>query len=667
MAQSNKRSKNYDFFTQKPNQNPQKERKTIFRRVLFVLKIFLYIFLAGITLTGCVQSFVISTTTQSGQGVEFYGSTSNITPHTNVFVTNDPENSTPTVTNSNNQNVINNDTALIVSKARINIAQQDENIIRALADQNALNGGQFGQLGVKTSAVELSYNQNVNFNTVNLNFYMNQNGEFIANQVTDVKNNPSAIFYRELANGNKQYLFFNSNFTSYQRLYETYSDIYAFSTIANSFVPNSLTLRLNDANNYVLVKPYLLRAQLDMNNASIVEQYNRDVVETVYRFLLTKNSLQNITTITGQNQTVAELIEQISNNNNYTTSLSNSNIIESQIELSASQAAALKTLTSMNNILRDAAYSVSLSNATNSSIGSVTSVAGLSNFDSFGNYGYSTAVQDPIVTWEEAWKFGPFYALVIFPVAKLTSAIATPLGASGWGIILAIIIVVLLTRLLVFLFTFRAVFSQQRMQDMNSRKAKIEAKYAQYDKSNKTMSARKNREIQEMYKKAGISTSDTFISILYTTPIFLAVWRVIQSIPLMKSNEILGINFATTSYQAILNDQQWQYLGIMIVAAAFQIASQILPRLLARRRLKERTNAFEQQSLKKSNKMQNIMMIIFVIVTLILQAGVQIYWIIGAIWTIGQTLFVHYIQRTKLYRERIITYLNRPRFIRWKV
>lgn len=187
------------------------------------------------------------------------------------------------------------------------------------------------------------------------------------------------------------------------------------------------------------------------------------------------------------------------------------------------------------------------------------------------------------------------------------------------------------------------------------KKAKIDAKYEGY-KGNKQMEQRKRQEIADLYKKNNVSLVGPLLGVLITMPIFLAMWRVVQGIPDIKSSTWLGIQFSLTSWRELFNGA-WQYLPLLIVAVVVQLASQLLPRYLSKKRMSERANVSEKAALKKANKTQNIMMLVFVFLAVAFEAGVQIYWIVGGLWQISQTLFVNWIVKTDFYKEKLYKYV----------
>ncbi|MGL5617825.1 MAG: membrane protein insertase YidC [Metamycoplasmataceae bacterium] len=271
--------------------------------------------------------------------------------------------------------------------------------------------------------------------------------------------------------------------------------------------------------------------------------------------------------------------------------------------------------------------------------------------------GGSIISQKPIVSWSDAWGLGPFYGFIVFPISFLVNSLVVSLPAQldGGVALLSIIISVILARMLTLLLTYKSVFAQTKQQELAPKKAKIDAKYAAY-KGNKQMEQKKRQETAELYKKNNINMLTPILSTLVSMPIFLAMWRIIQGIPFIKSTSLWGINFSQTSWRELL-EGEWQYLILIVLAVIVQAGSQFLPRYLNKKRMNERSNIAEKEAMKKANKTQNIIMGIFVFMAVIFEAGVQIYWIVGGIWTMLQTLSIHHIQKSKIFREKLIKYV----------
>ena len=250
----------------------------------------------------------------------------------------------------------------------------------------------------------------------------------------------------------------------------------------------------------------------------------------------------------------------------------------------------------------------------------------------------------PMVTWKHAWVrgVGPFYGLFVYPISQISVGILNlfPL-LDGWESLISIIIIVFVLRIFGFLVSFKSVLQQTKQQELQAKKATIDAKYLNY-KGNKQMEARQRQEVAELYKKEGISPLGSLGSIFMTMPIFLSIWRIIGGLPQLKSTVWLGISFSATSYRNLLAGE-WQYLPLIIFAGFSAAFSQLFPRLLNKKRDGHRINIQQREAMKKNNKTQNIILLVFVFMALIFSAGIQVYWIIGAVWQVIQTLLTHNI------------------------
>ncbi|WP_022935593.1 membrane protein insertase YidC [Mesomycoplasma moatsii] len=270
--------------------------------------------------------------------------------------------------------------------------------------------------------------------------------------------------------------------------------------------------------------------------------------------------------------------------------------------------------------------------------------------------GTGSAAQKPITSWKDSWRLGPFYGLIVYPLSFMINGMMNPMPSmNGWSGIIAIVIAILVTRVIVTLFTYKTLFSTHKQQQLNPKKAKIDAKYEPF-KGNREMEQRKRQELAKLYKSHNISMIDPIKAMCISMPIFISIWRVVQGIPDIKSTTWLGIQFSLTSWKELFGGA-WQYLPLLIIAAATQAISQLLPRILNKKRMKERANKAEIAALKKSNKTQNIVMIVFIVMSVIFEAGVQIYWIVGGLWQIMQTLAVHHIVKSNWYKTKGYKYV----------
>ena len=272
----------------------------------------------------------------------------------------------------------------------------------------------------------------------------------------------------------------------------------------------------------------------------------------------------------------------------------------------------------------------------------------------------------PITTWGKAWDkdggTGPFYGIFVFPIAVITNAILNTIpNLEGWESLITIIIIVVTLSVIMFALNFKNTLQQTKIQELSAKKAVIDAKYAPY-KGNKQMENRQRQEVASLYKKEGISPLAQIGSLFLRMPFFLAMWRVIGSIDHIKTTEWIGINFATTSWRALLGNltqwnNGWSYFPLILTAVGSQLFSTLLPKILTKRRNKDRMNVQQKEAMKKSDRTQKILMIVTLFFPLITSAGVQVYFIIRSVWTIFEQIITHklIVKRKKMQIARATT------------
>lgn len=250
------------------------------------------------------------------------------------------------------------------------------------------------------------------------------------------------------------------------------------------------------------------------------------------------------------------------------------------------------------------------------------------------------------------WEQGPFYGMFIHPIYLFMNKIMVGLGSTGWSVILALVITVVFVRLIAFFISLKSTFGQSKLEEINRKKAKIEAKYAEY-KGDKAMQQKKQMEISQLYKESKISPFSSMVSLLITMPILFVVYRIISSAPEIKQASWYGIQLSTSSISRVMA-KDFIYLPLIIFSVAVQALATYMPKILNWKKKKsERVDAYEKEAMKKSNRTNNIVQLIFIFIGVIFSAGLQIYWIISGIWTIFQTVFVHYFTKTRFFKEKV--------------
>lgn len=603
------RPKAFDYFQSQNNQN----KKTFkFKGFFKFLKIFFYTIIFGISLTGCIQSMVVKTSYNPGEALEFYNSKEEITPNYTIFRESKNKDlpGIDIVTKNNN---------FLVSAANKKVNQ--EKILNALRKQIKNENAEFGEFS---------------------SLIMFQKGENEFEYLKGDKNN-EFIFFSSSENSIEQ----KTNWTEIKipspKYFSLKSDKQYFEKLRDvkSLPINTYSFDKSGSENAAIsekIDSYFFN--LDNKIPPVNRSYAifaRDVFQVIYNKLILLPQFSQ-----GKLEKAIAEFEQ----------KSGKDVSPETEKILSGYANLVKKLVFPTNFSR-----IDIQNKTyswnNNDESAAKNIAFQNKIPAF-----------PIVSWAESWKLGPFYAIFVYPLSKIilwVTASQSLYEWSGWITILSILAVVVFTKIISFIFRFKTIFGQNKQMELQLKKAKIDAKYENY-KKNKVMQQRHRQEIVDLYKKNNFSPFSPFSQILVTMPIFIAVWRALQGIPSFKVTYFLGLELAATSYQKLF-EGYWIYLPIIIVTVLVQALQQIIPKILNKKKSNRIMNVQENETLKKQQKTQRIVSIIFIFFGVIFQASLQIYWIIGGVWEILQTLGIFYLQKSNFYREKMRPWLERKKWV----
>lgn len=248
-----------------------------------------------------------------------------------------------------------------------------------------------------------------------------------------------------------------------------------------------------------------------------------------------------------------------------------------------------------------------------------------------------TGVSIPKSTWGSAWKDnGILHGLLVFPMSWLINVFVTLFGGTGWAQVFAIIVVTCLLKLLILLLTFKSQSSTQKMQDIQPEILKIQAKYGQNpsaaDKQKMSM------ELMGVYQKYGVKPFAPFLSLLITFPVFIAMYRAVMNLGVLRTGNIGGVVLGVGLSNYIIGGNfKVTALIIFLIMAASQILSMKLPQMLNKKRMSE--EAKKQQ--KQTSMMTNVFMIMILVMGFSMPVVMSIYWIASAAIGMLQSYLMH--------------------------
>ncbi|WLP85558.1 membrane protein insertase YidC [Mycoplasma seminis] len=685
-----KTNNNFQYFTN--SEDPKQKRKEGWRKFLKWFKIVFYVFVFGLTITGCVQAFALKNSYNVGNGIEFYRNKNDIAPRVNTL-----KNKTEEINYTENNNDKKEEkftVDVLTADTEANFFVRDSKVLEALRNQTEKNGGNYGQPDKYLVAFQLPENKSLeaeglstakdsifgtNGNDPKYLFRSQTSPNY--EYVTNAKNSDIYLFafkYDWKNDKEKDLLpkvlntkFMETATTSITIVDKQGNEAKVTVPVTTSDGSLAITdisgvLHVNTPKNiYKEDKSNFDEAQRNANR-----MFARDILQAFYDYSFGKGTEFAKELGATPSEFIKNLIDNIGtkiNESNGTTPLFY--LTPKQFSmLNQYQKVMSEYLGQLQYFNRDNVSMQRWSELEKAQL-NADQTQYVDKFDYKKNTLYSQnasvvpfggdyAIQ-PIVTWGEAWKYGPFYGLLVYPLSVLIQSLRQAMPDwDGWAAIIAILIAIILTRLIGLAITFRSTVMQQVMEELKYKKAAIEAKYKGLEQ-NKAMKMKKQQELSALYSKYNINPADQFGTMILSMPLFFAMWRVIQSIPEIKETTWLGVNFASISYKRLF-DGNWAYLWVLAAVIIFQILSMLIPKLLNKKNFKRRTTIAEAEALKKSERTQTIMMIVFTVITVMFSAGVQVYWIFGSIWTILQTIVIHYLTQSQWFKRKYMSkYLKR--------
>lgn len=277
----------------------------------------------------------------------------------------------------------------------------------------------------------------------------------------------------------------------------------------------------------------------------------------------------------------------------------------------------------------------------------------------FGHYGAGADWRVAITekNWGYAWNKGFLEGLLVYPVGWAVDSISFGIdpALSGMGQILALLIVTIIVRGILLLVSFRSTMDGQKMQALQPELAKLQAKYPNAN-TNQAEKQRLSQEQLALYKRHKIKPFRQFIVLIFQFPVFICVWAGLQGSAALSTGEFLKLRLSDTIQQTLFNvtgtwyynsTGWWTALILFLLMAGTQVMAMLLPRIIAKRRTKNiaklSKNPAQDQSQSTMRMMSIFMMIFTIVMGFMLPAAMGVYWFIGGLISIAQTLITQLI------------------------
>ena len=286
----------------------------------------------------------------------------------------------------------------------------------------------------------------------------------------------------------------------------------------------------------------------------------------------------------------------------------------------------------------------------------------------YGYYGYANGLhyrdadKVPVTIqakdWGYAWKKGFLEGLLVFPVGWLTESFISGMSALPEGVpqLLAILFVTIIVRSLVLLITFKSQSGSAKMQALQPEITKIQNKYPNANK-NTYEKQQMAAEMNKLYKKNKINPLGPLLAMVVQFPIFICVYSAFQGCASLSTGAFCNLHFSDSISGVIFNGANWANgsavtaLILFLLMAIAQAASILVPQFIQKKKRKsvaslgKNPSQNDQQSKMKMFTYIMVAMIVFMGFTL--PSAMGVYWFIGALFTLCQTLIFEAINNKK--------------------
>lgn len=264
-----------------------------------------------------------------------------------------------------------------------------------------------------------------------------------------------------------------------------------------------------------------------------------------------------------------------------------------------------------------------------------------------GNYGPNGEYLFEGKTWAEAFNRGLIEGLFVYPVAFLVEFFNNLFvsDVAGLSQVLAILFTTIIVRGLMIAVTFKSTLASQKMSLLQPEIAKLQNKYPNAN-TNQYEKQRMAQEQWAIYQKHGVNPFNQILIAFVQFPVFIAVWGAMTGSAVLATGSFLGLNLSSPLGGVITSSwfqvQWWTATIIFVLMTAAQFIAMKLPMWFQKAAQKKVAHTVKssaaQQSQSQANMVSNVMFIMIIVMGFSLPSAMGIYWFIGALISLAQTL-----------------------------
>jgi YidC/Oxa1 family membrane protein insertase len=240
------------------------------------------------------------------------------------------------------------------------------------------------------------------------------------------------------------------------------------------------------------------------------------------------------------------------------------------------------------------------------------------------------------------------YAVAAIMVAWHTvlSAVGMP-ATSGWTWGLSIVGLVIVIRILLIPLFVRQIHASRKMQLIQPQMKKIQDKYK--GKTDTASRQAMQQETMALYRESGTNPFSSCLPILLQSPVFFALFRVLNGIPQHKTIGPLNAQLVAQADQATVFGAPLSETFVHANNAATRVLTVVLIILMSlttfttQRQLMTKNmpaSALDNPFARQQKALMYILPLFFAISGVNFPIGVLLYWLTTNVWSMGQQFYV---------------------------
>lgn len=207
---------------------------------------------------------------------------------------------------------------------------------------------------------------------------------------------------------------------------------------------------------------------------------------------------------------------------------------------------------------------------------------------------------------------------------------------------LAIIIVTLIIRGVMFPISKKSALQSENMKKASKDLEKLQKKYRNMSSQEDQM--KQAQEMMAIYKKYDINPMSGCLFAFIQMPLFIMFLESLYRIPAVFEGNFLGFNLGTSPFSALFGTKlsidhftsscasgQWIYILLPIIVGVTTFLSF---------KMNSGVSSGNEEQEKQMKMMMNIMLVFIIFASFSMSTSIIIYWIVGSLFTIGQYMYL---------------------------